>query len=152
MKKPIGSQYSFSNLDGTRASLDSVDRLSISSERPEEAEADEEGGTVSSPAAPPESHVTKYPGVVVPECPWVSSEEEEEREKEEKEEERETTDPMPTLGSSQLQCRGCNNTLAESDLSSWDDLNQSPRRAGLSRLAETEDAPTCAACLNHWSL
>ena len=85
-------------------------------------------------------------------CPWGSSEEEEEREKEEKEEERETTDPMPTLGSSQLQCRGCNSTLAESDLSSWDDLNQSPRRAGLSRLAETEDAPTCADCLNHWSL
>ena len=130
-----------------------MDRLSISSERPEEVEADEEEGTVSSPAAPPESHVTaKYPEVVVPECPWFSSEEEEEREKEEKEEERETTDPMPTLGSSQLQCCGCNDTLAESDLSSWDDLNQSPKRAGLSRLAETEDAPACAACLNHWSL
>jgi len=150
-----------------------VDRLSISSERPEEVEADEEEGTVSSPAAPPESHVTddrliwingqpalvpvthdiatKYPEASL-ECPWFSSEEEEEREKEEKEEERETTDPMPTLGSSQLQCRGCNNTLAESDLSSWDDLNQSPKRAGLSRLAETEDAPACAACLNHWSL
>ena len=66
-------------------------------------EADEEEGTVSSPAAPPESLVTKYPGVVVPECWWFSSEEGEEREKEEKEEKNETTDPtdpMPTLGSS----------------------------------------------------
>ena len=52
----------------------------------------------------------------------------------------------------QLQCCGCNNILTESDLSSVDDLNQSLKRAGLSRLAETEDAPACAACLNHWSL
>ena len=136
--------------------------------------ADEEEGTVSSPAASPESHepdhtvvwtngrcilvpvtcdiATEYPEAT--RCPkeW---EDEEEKEKEEKEEENETTDPtdpMPTLGSSQLQCRGCNSTLAESDLSSWDVSNQSPRRAGLSRLAETEDAPACAACLNHWSL
>ena len=94
------------------------------------------------------------------EGPWGEHWEQEERrkkeeEKEEKEEESDTTDhtdPIPTLGSSQLQCRGCNSTLAESDLSSWDDLNQSPKRAGLSRLAETEDAPACAACLNHWSL
>ena len=152
-----------------------MDRLSISSERPEEVEADEEEGTVSSPAASPESHVsdrliwingqpclvpvtcdiaTEHPEASL-ECPWLmqwEEEEEKEKEKEEKEEENETTDPMPTLGSSQLQCRGCNSTLAESDLSSWDDSNQSPRRAGLSRLAETEDAPACAACLNHWSL
>ena len=242
MKKPIGSQYSFSNLDGARASIDSVDRLSISSERPEEVEADEEEGTVSSPAASPESHVTddrliwiNGQPVLVPvtcdiatehpeaslECPWLKQweeEEEKEKEKEEKEEENETTDPMPTLGSSrnsadpevtteptvedlclrflqrarerraarlqkendahavtnfdphdsaserssascnleqdrpQLQCCGCNNILTESDLSSVDDLNQSLKRAGLSRLAETEDAPACAACLNHWSL
>ena len=118
----------------------------------EAVEADEEEGTVFSLAAHTEYLATKYPGIVIPECPWSSSEEEEGRKKEEKEEERETTDPMPTLGSSQLQCRGCNSTLAESDLSSWDDLNQSPKRAGLSRLAETEDAPACAACLNHWSL
>ena len=52
----------------------------------------------------------------------------------------------------QLQCGGCNNILTESDLSAWDDLNQPLKRAGLSRLAETEDAPACAACLNHWSL
>ena len=67
MKKPIGSQYSFSNLDGARASIDSVDRLSISSERPEEEEADEadeEEGSVPSPAASPESHL---PDVLV----WV---------------------------------------------------------------------------------
>ena len=246
MKKPVGSQHSFSNLDGARASIDSADRLSISSERPEEVEADEadeEEGTVSSPAASPESHVsdrliwikgqpalvpvtcdiaTEYPEASL-EGPWEYWEEEEKKkkEKEEKEEENETTDPtdpMPTLGSSrnsadpevtteptnedrclrplqrarerraarlqqesdahavtnfdphdsaserssascnleqdrpQLQCCGCNNILTESDLSSVDDLNQSLKRAGLSRLAETEDAPACAACLNHWSL
>ena len=52
----------------------------------------------------------------------------------------------------QLQCCGCNKILTESDLSSVDDLNQSLKRAGMSRLAETEDSPACAACLNHWSL
>ena len=220
-----------------------MDRLSISSERPEEVEADEEEGTVSSPAASPESHVpdrliwikgqpalvpgtcdiaTEYPEASL-EGPWEHWEEEEEKEKE-KEEENETTDPtdpMPTLGSSrnsidpctsevtteptdedrclrplqrarerraarlqkesdahavtnfdphdsaskrssascdleqdrpQLQCCGCNKILTESDLSSVDNLNQSLKREGLSRLAETEDAPACAACLNHWSL
>ena len=104
-----------------------MDRLSISSERPEEVEADEadeEEGTVSSPAASPESHVpdrliwikgqpalvpgtcdiaTEYPEASL-EGPWEQWEEEEEeekeKEKEEKEEENETTDPMPTLGSS----------------------------------------------------
>ena len=229
MKKPVGSQHSFSNLDGARASTDSADRLSISSERPEEVEpvdADEEEGTVFSRAAHSEYLATRnrweHPDIVLPE--WCYSEEEEgrkEEEKEEKEEESDTTDPtdpLPTLGSSrnsadpevtteptnedrclrplqrarerraarlqkesdahavtnfdphdsasqrssascdleqdrpQLQCCGCNNILTESDLSSWDDLNQSPKRAGLSRLAETEDAPACAACLNHWSL
>ena len=59
MKKPIGSQFSFSNLDGARASIDS-DRLSISSERQEEVEVDEEEGTVSFPAASPESHVSPW--------------------------------------------------------------------------------------------
>ena len=248
MKKPVGSQHSFSNLDGARASIDSADRLSIS-ERPEEEEADEaneEEGSVPSPAASPESHLpdvliwvegqpmlvpgtcdiaTEYPDASR-EGPWGEHWEQEERrkkeeEKEEKEEESDTTDhtdPMPTLGSSrnsadpevtteptyedrclrplqrarerraarlqkesdahavtnfdphdsaserssascnleqdrpQLQCCGCNNILTESDLSSVDDLNQSLKRAGLSRLAETEDAPACAACLNHWSL
>ena len=103
-----------------------MDRLSISSERPEEVEADEEEGTVSSPAASPESHVsdrliwingqpclvpvtcdiaTEHPEASL-ECPWLmqwEEEEEKEKEKEEKEEENETTDPtdpMPTLGSS----------------------------------------------------
>ena len=60
MQKPVGSQHSFSNLDGARASIDSADRLSISSERPEEEEADEadeEEGSVPSPAASPESHL-----------------------------------------------------------------------------------------------
>ena len=115
MKKPVGSQHSFSNLDGARASTDSADRLSISSERPEEVEpvdADEEEGTVFSLAAHteylatkyPEYLATKYPGIVLPE--WCYSEEEEgrkEEEKEEKEEESDTTDPtdpLPTLGSS----------------------------------------------------
>merc|ERR1712004_396284 len=45
VKKPVGSQHSFSNLDGARASIDSADRPSISSEGPEEVEpvdADEE--------------------------------------------------------------------------------------------------------------
>ena len=60
MKKPIGSQFSFSNLDGARASIDSVDRLSIS-ERQEVVEVDEEEGTVSFPAASPEfSHVSPW--------------------------------------------------------------------------------------------
>merc|ERR1712016_282720 len=59
VKKPIGSQFSFSNLDGARASTDSEDRLSISSERQEVVEVDEEEGTVSFPAASPEfSHVS----------------------------------------------------------------------------------------------
>ena len=55
----------------------------------------------------------------------------------------------------QLQCCGCNKILTESDLSSVDDLNESLKRAGpsgLAILAETEAAPACAACLNHWSL
>ena len=128
MKKPIGSQYSFSNLDGARASIDSVDRLSISSERQEEVEADEEEGTVSSPAASPEPHLpddvlvwvdgqpmlvprtcdiaAEYPDASL-EGPWEYLEQEERRkkeeEKEEKEEESDTTDhtdPIPTLGSS----------------------------------------------------
>ena len=107
MKKPVGSQHSFSNLDGARASTDSADRLSISSERPEEVEpvdADEEEGTVFSLAAHTEYLATKYPGIVLPE--WCYSEVEEgrkEEEKEEKEEESDTTDPtdpLPTLGSS----------------------------------------------------
>merc|ERR1712012_537417 len=59
VKKPIGSQFSFSNLDGTRASIASDDRLSISPERPEEVEVVEEEGTVSFPAASPE--FTLYP-------------------------------------------------------------------------------------------
>merc|ERR1712173_191894 len=135
VKKPVGSQHSFSNLDGARASIDSADRLSISSERPEEVEADEadeEVGTVSSPAASPESHVpdvliwikgqpalvpgtcdiaTEYPEASL-EGPWEQWEEEEEKEKEkeEKEEENETTDPtdpMPTLGSSRNSIDPC---------------------------------------------
>ena len=61
MKKPIGSQFSFSNLDGARASISSEDRLSISFERQEEVEVDEEEGTVSFPAASPEfSHATPW--------------------------------------------------------------------------------------------
>ena len=206
MKKPIGSQFSFSNLDGARASIDSVDRLSISSERQEVEEVDEVEGAVPFPAASPESQ------------------KEVKEEEEEKEEENETTDPMSTLGSSrnstdpctsevtteptdenrclrplqrarerraarlqresdahavtnfdlhdsgslrssascdleqdrpQLQCCGCNKILTESDLSSVDDLNESLKRAGpsgLALLAETEDARSCAACRNHWSL
>ena len=61
MKRPIGSQSSFSNLDGARASIASDDRLSISFERQEEVEVDEEEGTVSFPAASPEfSHATPW--------------------------------------------------------------------------------------------
>ena len=110
MKKPVGPQHSFSNLDGARASTDSADRLSISDERPEEVEpveADEEEGTVFSLAAHTEYLATRrysHPEIVLPE--WCYSEVEEgrkEEEKEEKEEESDTTDPtdpMPTLGSS----------------------------------------------------
>merc|ERR1712122_361474 len=64
VKKPVGSQHSCANLDGARASSDSADRLSISSERPEEVEpvdADEEEGTVFPLAA----H-TEDPGIVLP--------------------------------------------------------------------------------------
>ena len=42
MKKPIGPQFSFSNLDGARVSTSSVDRLSISFERQEVVEDGEE--------------------------------------------------------------------------------------------------------------
>ena len=49
-------------------------------------EADEEEVTVFSPAARREYLATKYPGIVMPKCPWDSSEEEKEEEKEEKEE------------------------------------------------------------------
>ena len=109
VKKPIGSQYSFANLDGARASIDSVDRLSIS-ERQEEVEADEEVGTVSSPAASPESRVNDhtviwtvdgrcilvpvtevadYPGATRWPKEWKDEEEKEkEEEKEEKEKEK----------------------------------------------------------------
>ena len=38
MKKPIGSQFSFSNLDGARDSISSEDRLQISFERQEAVE------------------------------------------------------------------------------------------------------------------
>ena len=119
VQKPVGSQHSFANLDGARASTDSADRLSISSERPEEVEpvdADEEEGTVFSLAARTKYLATLYDctssGIVMPKGPWCSSEEEEEEEeegrkkeeeKEEKEEESYTTDPtdpLPTLGSS----------------------------------------------------
>ena len=45
MKKPIGSQFSFSNLDGARVSTSSDDRLSISFERQEAVEDGEEEET-----------------------------------------------------------------------------------------------------------
>ena len=125
VKKSVGSQHSFFNLDGARASIDSADRLSISSERPEEEEADEadeEEGSVPSPAASPEPHLpddvliwvegrpmlvpgtcdiaTKYPDASL-EGPWEYWEQEERRkkeeEKEEKEEESDTTDPTDPL-------------------------------------------------------
>ena len=75
MKKPIGSQFSFSNLDGARASIASEDRLSISFERQEEVEVVEEDGTVSFPAASPEfSHATLWTEEEKPEwmtTPWT---------------------------------------------------------------------------------
>merc|ERR1712020_155309 len=86
-----------------------ADRLSISSERPEEeevepVETDEEEGTVFSLAAHTECCKYKYPGIVFP-CPEVCCSEEwewrKEKEKEEEEEESYTTDPidpLPTLG------------------------------------------------------
>jgi len=127
VKKSIGSQYSFANLDGARASIDSVDRLSVSSERQEVEEGDEVEGAAPFPAASPEPHVsrdrliwvnhgnqgnpswqpmlvpvtcdiaTEHPDALL-ECPWFDKEEEEKEE--EKEEENETTDPMSTLESS----------------------------------------------------
>ena len=130
MKKPIGSQYSFANLDGARASIDSVDRLSIS-ERQEEVEPDEEVGTVSSPAASPESHVTDHTVIwtngrcilvpvtcdIATEYPeatrWPKEwEDEEEKEKEEKEEENETTDSTSMLESSRNPTVPCTSEVA----------------------------------------
>ena len=129
VKKPIGSQYSFANLDGARASIDSVDRLSIS-ERQEEVEADEVVGTVSSPAASPESRVndhtviwtvdgrcilvpvtevTEYPGATRWPKEW---EDEEEKAKEEKEEENETTDSTFMLESSRNPTVPCTSEVA----------------------------------------
>ena len=134
MKKPIGSQYSFANLDGARASIDSVDRLSVSSERQEVEEVDEVEGAGPFPAASPEPHVsgdrlifvnhgnqgnpswqpmlvpvtcdiaTEHPDALL-ECPWFDKEEEEKEE--EKEEENETTDPMSTLESSRNSTDPC---------------------------------------------
>ena len=128
MKRPIGSQSSFSNLDGARASIASDDRLSISLERQEEVEVDEEEGTVSFPAASPERpHATPWtedekPGWNESYDEWVIGcwgksppidddvmramwkewrrQMKEEKEKEEKEEKNESTDPTSTLGSS----------------------------------------------------
>jgi len=126
--KPVGSQHSFFNLDGARASIDNADRISFSSERPEEEEADEadeEEGSVPSPAASPESHLpddvliwvdgqpmlvpvtcdiaTEHPDASL-EGPWVKHWEQEERrkkeeEEEEKEEESDTTDPTDPVPS-----------------------------------------------------
>ena len=42
LKRPVGTQLRFSNLDGARASVSSEDRLSISFERQEEVEDNEE--------------------------------------------------------------------------------------------------------------
>ena len=128
MKRPIGSQSSFSNLDGARASIASDDRLSISLERQEEVEVDEEEGTVSFPAASPERpHATPWtedekPGWNESYDEWVIGcwgnspptdddmlramwkewrrQMKEEKEKEEKEEKNESTDPTSMLGSS----------------------------------------------------
>ena len=128
VKKPIGSQFSFSNLDGARASIASDDRLSISLERQEEVEVDEEEGTVSFPAASPERpHATPWtedekPGWNESYDEWVIGcwgnspptdddmlramwkewrrQMKEEKEKEEKEEKNESTDPTSMLGSS----------------------------------------------------
>merc|ERR1711873_133371 len=91
VKKPVGSQHSFSNLDGARASIDSADRLSISSERPEEVEpvdADEEEGTVFPLAAHTEDpgipkwyqYSEEDLGIVLPK--WCYSEEEGRKEEE----------------------------------------------------------------------
>ena len=109
MKKSIGSQYSFANLDGARASIDSVDRLSVSSERQEVEEVDEVEGAVPFPAASPEPHVsgdrliwvkgqpmlvpvtcdiaTEHPDALL-EYPWFDKEEEEKEEEKEEEEEK----------------------------------------------------------------
>ena len=90
--KPVGSQHSFFNLDGARASIDSADRLSIS-ERPEEEEADEAFEKIW------DGLTAKW----MKEWKEKAEEEKEKEEKEEKEEENATTDPtdpLPTLGSS----------------------------------------------------
>ena len=129
VKKPIGSQFSFSNLDGARASIDSVDRLSISSERQEVEEVDEVEGTVPFPAASPESHVTGdrliwnngQPALVPVTCdiatehpeaslegPWFTHL----QQKEEKEEENETTDSTSMLESSRNPTVPCTSEVA----------------------------------------
>ena len=163
MKKPIGSQFSFSNLDGARASIASDDRLSISFERPEEVEVVEEEGTVSFPAASPEfSHATpwteedekpewdesfdewvkRYWGKYPPfhpdelEVKWKKWKEQmkEEKEEEEKEEKNETTDLTSTLGSSRNPTDPCTSEVTTEPI----DLNRCQRP--LQRARERREA------------
>ena len=159
MKKPIGSQFSFSNLDGARASISSEDRLSISFERQEAVEVVEEEGTVSFPAYFPdgteedvkpewnesfdewvERNWGKYPPFHPDELEvkwkkWKEQmKEEKEKEDEEKEEKNETTDPTSTLGSSRNPTDPCTSEVTTEPI----DLNRCQRP--LQRARERREA------------
>ena len=75
MKKPIGSQFSFSNLDGARASISSEDRLSISFERQEAVEVGEEEGTKEEKEWTEEEKLWNKWKNPKYECEWSGSEE-----------------------------------------------------------------------------
>ena len=113
MKKPIGSQFSFSNLDGARASISSEDRLSISFERQEAVEVGEEEEIKEEKEWTEEEKEwnewmrKKYGWEWSGWEEYVKSKEQEEKMKEEKEEEEEEekseiniNDPTSTLGPS----------------------------------------------------
>jgi hypothetical protein len=159
VKKPIGSQFSFSNLDGARTSISSEDRLSISFERQEEVEVDEVEGTVSYPfpaAAPDWTKEDEKPvwdesfdewvmrnwGKYPPfhpdelEVKWKKWKEQmkEEKEEEEKEEKNETTDPTSTLGSSRNPTDPCTSEVTTEPI----DVNRCQRP--LQRARERREA------------
>ena len=156
MKKPIGSQFSFSNLDGARASISSEDRLSISFERQEAVEVDEEEGTKEEKEWTGSSYsyqwteeekrfdewVKKNWGKYPPfhrdelEEKWKKWKEQmkEEKEEEEKEEKNETTDPTSTLGSSRNPTDPCTSEITTEPI----DVNRCQRP--LQRARERREA------------
>ena len=106
MKKPIGSQFSFSNLDGARASISSEDRLSISFERQEAVEVGEEEEIKEEKELNEEEKMwnewmrKKYGWEWSGWEEYVKMKEEKEEEEEEEKSEININDPTSTLGPS----------------------------------------------------